>query len=153
MTHLRFSAVAPGRGLAYYVFGLNSSYTDTGTLVAQAGVDLSRADEAVSVIASEFRKLVDEPVPEEELEKARALAKGRFILQTESPNGLILFGLRREVLEGAAVEPEELLAGLDAVTAEDVQRVAQDVIGSNAMRLAVIGPFDDEEKFRAALEN
>jgi predicted Zn-dependent peptidase len=153
MSSRLFLEVREQRGLAYYVFGLNSSYTDTGTLVAQAGVDLNRADEAVSVIASEFRKLVDEPVPEEELEKARALAKGRFILQTESPNGLILFGLRREVLEGAAVEPEELLAGLDAVTAEDVQRVAQDVIGSNAMRLAVIGPFDDEEKFRAALEN
>jgi predicted Zn-dependent peptidase len=153
MSSRLFLEVREQRGLAYYVFGLNSSYTDTGTLVAQAGVDLNRADEAVSVIAREFRKLVDEPVPEEELEKARALAKGRFILQTESPNGLILFGLRREVLEGAAVEPEELLAGLDAVSAEDVQRVAQDVIGSNAMRLAVIGPFDDDEKFRAALEN
>ena len=153
MSSRLFLEVREQRGLAYYVFGLNSSYTDTGTLVAQAGVDLNRADEAVSVIASEFRKLVDETVPEEELEKARALAKGRFILQTESPNGLILFGLRREVLEGAAVEPEELLAGLDAVTADDVQRVAQDVIGSNAMRLAVIGPFDDDEKFRAALEN
>ena len=88
------------------------------------------------MIADEFRKLADEPVPAEELEKARALAKGRFVLQTESPKGLILFGLRREVLEGRAAEPEELLAGLDAVTAEDVQRVAQDVIGSNGLRLA-----------------
>ena len=68
-------------------------------------------------------------MPAEELEKARALAKGRFVLQTESPNGLILFGLRREVLEGRAAEPEEVLAGLDAVTADDVLRVAQDVIG------------------------
>ena len=50
------------------------------------------------------------------------------MLQTESPNGLMLFGLRREVLEGRAAEPDELLAGLDAVTAEDVQRVAQDLI-------------------------
>jgi predicted Zn-dependent peptidase len=151
MSSRLFLEVRERRGLAYYVFGINQSYTDTGTLVAQAGVDLSRADEAVSVVASEFRKLAEERVPDEELEKARALAKGRFVLQTESPNGLILFGLRREVLEGGAVEPEELLAGLDAVTAEDVQRVAQDVIGSNAMRLAVIGPFDDDAKFREAL--
>ena len=153
MSSRLFIEVREQRGLAYYVFGLNSSYTDTGTLVAQAGVDLNRADEAVAVIAAEFRKLAEERVPDEELEKARALAKGRFVLQTESPNGLILFGLRREVLEGAAVEPEELLAGLDAVTVDDVQRVAQEVIGSNAMRLAVIGPFDDEEKFRSALED
>ena len=82
-------------------------------------------------------------MPADELEKARALAKGRFVLQTESPNGLLLFGLRREVLEGSAAEPAELLAGLDAVTVEDVQRVAQDVIGNEGMRLAVIGPFDD----------
>jgi predicted Zn-dependent peptidase len=152
MSSRLFLEVRERRGLAYYVFGLNQSYTDTGTLVAQAGVDLARADEAVSVIASEFRRLAEEKVPEDELEKSRALAKGRFVLQTESPNGLILFGLRREVLEDGVIEPEELLAGLDAVTADDVQRVAQDVIGSNALRLAVIGPFDDDSKFREALD-
>jgi predicted Zn-dependent peptidase len=151
MSSRLFLEVRERRGLAYYVYALNSSYTDAGTLVSQAGVDLNRAHEAVGVIATEFSKLADEVVPPDELEKARALAKGRFVLQTESPNGLMLFGLRREVLEGRAAEPEELLAGLDAVTAEDVQRVAQDVIGTNGMRLAVIGPFEDEEPFRQAL--
>ncbi len=151
MSSRLFLEVRERRGLAYYVYALNSSYTDAGTLVSQAGVDLNRADEAVGVIADEFRKLADETVPADELEKARALAKGRFVLQTESPNGLMLFGLRREVLEGEAAEPEELLAGLDAVTAEDVRRVARDVIGSNGMRAAVIGPFDDEERFQLAL--
>jgi predicted Zn-dependent peptidase len=151
MSSRLFLEVREQRGLAYYVYALNSAFTDAGTLVSQAGVDLNRADEAVKVIADEFRKLAEERVPADELEKSRALAKGRFVLQTESPNGLMLFGLRREVLEGRAAEPEELLAGLDAVTAEDVQRVAQDVIGTNGMRLAVIGPFDDEEPFRTAL--
>ncbi len=151
MSSRLFLEVREQRGLAYYVYALNSSYTDAGTLVSQAGVDLHRADEAVRVIAHEFRKLADEPVPDDELEKSRSLAKGRFVLQTESPNGLMLFGLRREVLEGHAAEPDELLAGLDAVTAEDVQRVAQDLIGSNGMRAAVIGPFDDEAPFEAAL--
>ena len=55
---------------------------------------------------------------------------------------MTMFGLSREVLEGKAVEPEEILAGLDAVTAEDVQRVAQDVIGSDGLNLALIGPFE-----------
>ena len=73
------------------------------------------------------------------------------MLQLESPHGTILFGLRREVLEGEAIEPAEVLAGLDAVTAEDVQRVAQDVIGRNALNLALIGPFDDAERFRELL--
>ena len=151
MSSRLFLEVRERRGLAYYVYALNSSYTDTGTLVAQAGVDLNRAEEAVGVIADQFKKLADERVPDEELHKAKALAKGRFVLQTESPNGLMLFGLRREVLEGAAIEPEELLTGVEAVTADDVQRVAQEVIGGHGMNLAVIGPFDDEEKFAKLL--
>ena len=151
MSSRLFLEVRERRGLAYYVYAFNSSFTDAGTLFAQAGVDLSRAPEAVEVIAQEFRKLADEQVPAAELEKARALAKGRFVLQTESPNGLLLFGLRREVLEGKAAEPEEILAALDAVTAEDVQRVAQDVIGREAMRCAVIGPFDDASVFEQLL--
>ena len=101
MSSRLFLEVRERRGLAYYVFGSNSSFTDAGTLYAQAGVDLARSDEAVKVIAGEFRRMAEERVPADELEKARALAKGRFVLQTESPNGLILFGLRREVLNTA----------------------------------------------------
>jgi predicted Zn-dependent peptidase len=44
-----------------------------------------------------------------------------------------------------------VLAGLDAVTAADVQRVAQDVIGSHSLQLALIGPFDDAAPFEALL--
>jgi predicted Zn-dependent peptidase len=64
-----------------------------------------------------------------------------------------MFGLRREVLENQAVEPEEILAQLDAVTVDDVQRVAQDVIGKNALNLALIGPFEqtEQERFSALL--
>ncbi len=151
MSSRLFLEVREQRGLAYYVYALNAAFTDAGSLFSQAGVDLKRAEEAVEVIATEFRKLAEEAVPAEELEKARALAKGRFVLQTESPNGLITFGLRREVLEGKAAEPTEVLAGLDAVTADDVLRVAQDVIGGQGMRLAVIGPFDDASKFEALI--
>ena len=151
MSSRLFLEVRERRGLAYYVYALNSSYTDAGTLVSQAGVDLKRADEAVGVIAQEFKRLAEERVPDDELEKARALAKGRFVLQTESPNGLLLFGLRREILEGRAAQPAELLAGLDAITVDDVHRVAQDVIGGQGLRLAVIGPFDDAATFERLL--
>jgi predicted Zn-dependent peptidase len=89
-------------------------------------------------------------VPSEELEKARAFSKGRFVLGLESPHATIMFGLRREVLEGRAIEPQEVLAGLDAVTAEDVQRVAADVLGG-ALRMALIGPFDDPSRFEKLL--
>jgi predicted Zn-dependent peptidase len=151
MSSRLFTEVRERRGLAYYVFEINHSYTDAGSLHAQAGVDIQRIDEAIETIAAELRRIVDEPVPSDEIEKAKNFAKGRFVLQLENPQGLILFGLRREVLEGAAVEPDEVLAAIDQVTAEDVQRVAQEVLGSNALRLAVIGPFDDPERFEKLL--
>jgi predicted Zn-dependent peptidase len=151
MSSRLFTEVRERRGLAYYVFGTNSSYTDAGSLYAQAGVDIARIDDAVSTIVAELRRIAEEPVPADELEKARSSAKGRFVLQLESPHGTIVFGLRREVLEGRAVEPREVLDGLDAVTAEDVQRVAQDVIGRNGLNLALIGPFDDADRFEKLL--
>jgi predicted Zn-dependent peptidase len=151
MSSRLFTEVRERRGLAYYVFGLNNSYTDAGSLYAQAGVDINRIDDAVTTIARELEKIAEERVPDDELEKARASTKGRFVLQLESPHGLLMFGLRREVLEGAAAEPSEVLEALDAVTAEDVQRVAQDVIAGGGLHLAVLGPFDDPDRFEKLL--
>ena len=151
MSSRLFTEVRERRGLAYYVFGLNHSYTDAGSLYSQAGVDLNRIDEAVTTILGELRKIAADPVPADELDKAKNFAKGRFVLQLENPQGLILFGLRREVLERRVPELDEVLAGLGAVTVEDVQRVAQDLIGDEKLRLALIGPFDDPARFEKLL--
>ena len=152
MSSRLFLEVRERRGLAYYVHGMNHSYTDAGSLLAQAGVDIKRIDEAVKVIVEQFARMADETVPAEELEKTRSMIKGRFVLRTEGPQGLIMYGLNREVLEGEALEPEELLKKIDEVTAEDVQRVAQDLIAKDKLNLAVIGPFDDESRFANVLE-
>ncbi|HST24707.1 MAG TPA: pitrilysin family protein [Gaiellaceae bacterium] len=152
MSSRLFTEVREQRGLAYYVFAANQGYTDSGTLYSQAGVDLKRIDEAVTTIVDELRKIAAEPVPPDELEKARSYAKGRFVLSLESPQGTNMFGLRREVLEGKATEPSEVLAELDKVTAEDVLRVGQDLMREEAFRLAVIGPFDDADRFRKLLD-
>jgi predicted Zn-dependent peptidase len=150
MSSRLFTEVRERRGLAYYVFGTNHAYTDAGSLYAQSGVDINRIDDAVTTIVEQFQLLTEEAVPSDELEKARNFAKGRFVLQLESPHGTIMFGLRREVLEGRAEEPQAVLDALDAVTAEDVQRVAKDILDSG-FHLAVIGPFDDAERFEKLL--
>jgi predicted Zn-dependent peptidase len=151
MSSRLFTEVRERRGLAYYVYGLNHSYTDAGSLYAQAGVDINRIDDAVSTIAAELRNIAKEAVPEDELHKAKSFAKGRFVLQLETSQGLIMFGLRREVLERRTPDPEEILAELDKVTGEDVQRVAQDLIAHRGLNLAVIGPFDDAARFEKLL--
>jgi predicted Zn-dependent peptidase len=146
MSSRLFTEVRERRGLAYYVFGTNHAYTDAGSLYAQSGVDINRIDDAVTTIVEQFRLLADAAVPSDELEKARNFTKGRFVLQLESPHGTIMFGMRREVLEGRVEEPQAVLDALDSVTAEGVQRVAKEILDSG-FHLAVIGPFDDAARF------
>jgi predicted Zn-dependent peptidase len=144
MSSRLFTEVRERRGLAYYVYGYNQGYTDTGTLFSQAGVDINRIDDAIQTIAAEFGRIAAEPVGADELEKARNYAKGRLVLSLEDPKGMIMFGLRGEVLENRMREPDEVLAGYDAVTAEDVQRVARDIVQEERLNLALIGPFDED---------
>ena len=151
MSSRLFTEVRERRGLAYYVYGLNHSYTDAGSLYAQAGVDINRIDDAISTIAAQLRTIAKDAVPEDELEKGKSFAKGRFVLQLETSQGLIMFGLRREVLESRTPDPQEVLAELDKVTGEDVQRVARDLIERRGLNLAVIGPFEDSERFERLL--
>jgi predicted Zn-dependent peptidase len=147
MSSRLFTEVRERRGLAYYVHAANGSFTDAGTLYTGAGVDVTRIDEAITTIAGELRKVAAEPIPADELEKARGYSKGRFVLRLESPQGMIQFGLRRLVLENEVEEPDEVLRELDAVTAEDVQRVARDLLADRRFYLAVVGPFDDPGRF------
>jgi predicted Zn-dependent peptidase len=151
MSSRLFTEVRERRGLAYYIYGHQQGYTDTGTLYAQGGVDIQRIDDAVRTVVEEFGRIAAEPIEPDELEKARNFAKGRLVLSLEDPKGMILFGLRNEVLEGTLREPEEVLAGLDAVTIEDIQRVAQDIIREDRLNFALIGPFDDPDRFEKLL--
>ncbi|HYI75574.1 MAG TPA: pitrilysin family protein, partial [Gaiellaceae bacterium] len=151
MSSRLFTEVRERRGLGYYVHAGATSYTDAGTFYASAGVDVARVDEAITTILGELRKIADDPVPAEELEKARGYTKGRFVLRLESPQGTIQYGLRKEVLEGEIEEPDELLRQLDGVTAEDVQRVARDLFEHKRLYLALVGPFDDPGSFESLL--
>jgi predicted Zn-dependent peptidase len=151
MSSRLFTEVRERRGLGYYVHAGATAYTDAGTFYASAGVDVSRVDEAITTILGELRKIAAEPVPADELEKARGYAKGRFVLRLESPQGAIQYGLRREVLEGEIEEPDDLLRQLDEVTVEDVQRVARDLFDGKRLYLALVGPFDDPAHFEELL--
>ena len=63
----------------------------------------------------------------------------------------IQFGLRREVLEHEIEEPDDVLRELDAVTAEDIQRVGGDLLDGKRLYLAIVGPFDDPARFEKLL--
>ena len=152
MSSRLFVEIRERLGLCYYVNSHHDAYTDAGTLIVQAGVDTDRIDLAITSIIEELWKLLSHPATEEEFRKAKNFLKGRFVLGVEDTRGLIMYGVRKEVVETGFVEPAETLARYDAVTIEDVHRVAASLLDRSQLNLAVVGPFDDPDHFAALLQ-
>lgn len=151
MSSRLFTEVRERRGLCYYVYSHHDAYTDAGSLVVAAGVDVNRIDLAITTIQEEMWKLADEGPDEAEFTKAKNYLKGKFVLGLEDTRGLIMFGARREAVEDGYWEPAKALAAIEAITMEDVRRVAKQVFDREQLNLAVVGPFKDEERFAKLL--
>ena len=138
------------RGLAYSMFVIHHSHSEAGAVWAQGGLNVDKIDDAIATIVTELRRVAEEQVPAAELDKARNYTKGRFVFSIETPQGMLNYALKREALEREIPEPDEIVAAYDAVTADDVQRVAGDVL-AGGFYLALIGPYDDPDRFEALI--
>ncbi|MPZ98289.1 MAG: insulinase family protein [Dehalococcoidia bacterium] len=151
MSSRLFKEVRERRGLAYSVSSGAARYQDIGTMTVSAGVTREHQEEALRVILAELRKLVDEPMGEAELQRTKDYAVGSFRLSLETPMAL---GQRwgNQLLQDGEIEPPDVtVERLRAVTAEDIQRVAQRVIGPGAYALAVVGPSASADRLDAIL--
>ncbi len=147
-----FSEVREKRGLCYYVHSDVDMYHDGGCFGASAGVDPNRIDEAIEVILSEFKGLVNgqKPVTEAELQRAKDYVEGKTILGLEDSESVAQYYGMKQLLLGNLESPDEVLAKIRAVTLADVNRVAQRLLTSH-WRLAVIGPYQDANRFEQLL--
>ncbi|MQC16654.1 MAG: insulinase family protein [Chloroflexi bacterium] len=146
MSSRLFKEVRERRGLAYSVGSGSARFWDIGTISVSAGVTREHQEEALEVILAELRRLVDEPMADDELTRTKDFAAGSFRLSLETP---MSFSQRwgTQLLHDNRLElPDETVAGLRAVTAEDIQRVASRVFGSPEFSLAVVGPSASVER-------
>ena len=146
MSSRLFLEVRERLGLAYDVHSWVNKLYDTGVLGIYAGTEPRQAARAVAAIVSELRRLCEEPVSEPELTKAREFYKGRLLLQMESTSTVATWYGGQEALMGTIQAIEDTLAQIDAVTAEDLTRVARELF-SQSLQLAAIGPFRSEAPF------
>src|SRR5258708_40355259 len=114
------------------------------------GGDPEKTEEALDAALRELRQLAEQPVPESELTKVREFTKGSIRLGLESTNALASWLCRQELLMGEVKTVDQVIALYDAVTTADLQRVARSVLGQ-PIQLAVIGPFESDAPFRAAV--
>ena len=137
-------------GLAYDVHSFTQKHRDTGYLGVYIGVDPKKAVDAVNAVMTELRSLSETEVAPEELARAKEFTKGRLRLELETTNGVAFWLTYQELLLGQINTIDEELALVEAVTAEDVKRVADEVL-RGPIQMAVIGPFARDSAFRLAI--
>jgi predicted Zn-dependent peptidase len=144
MSSRLFVQIREKLGLAYTVYSDVNLLKDTGACIIYAGVDPEKLTAAVRAVLGEWNRLRQEPVGAEELHSAREYVKGRLLLQLEDTAANSGWVGGQAILGLPITTPETTLALLDAVTAEDVMRVAQHVLREEALVLSVVGPVDAE---------
>lgn len=140
MSSRLFQEAREARGLCYSIYAFCWGLSDTGLFGVHAATAPERYDELLEVVAGEIRRLAEEPVRREELERARAQLKAGLLMSLEST------GARAEQLAlqtlafGAPLPIGEVIAKVDAVTMEAVQWAAGKVFDASAPTLACVGP-------------
>lgn len=142
MSSRLFQNIRERQGLAYAVFSELSPYRDTGCLSVYAGTSVKSAPKVVQSILTEFRRLKQDLVQEEELQRAKDYMKGSLMLSLESTTSRMANLARQEMYFARFFSLDELLDSVERVTAADVQRIAQSFFDPRQIALTVLGHVD-----------
>lgn len=149
MSSRLFSEVREKRGLCYYVHAGADTYHDVGEFGASAGVDPKRVEEALKVTIGEFEAAAHgkRQITQEEVQKAKDYIAGKLALGIEDSEDVAQYFGMRQLLTNEIESPDEALAKIRAVTVDEVQQLLEDILQPNELRLALIGPFKDQQPF------
>ena len=140
MSSRLFQEVREKRGLAYAVYAYHQGYSDAGAIKMYVGSTTGNVEEAARVIAEQLDRIRNEAVTEEELQRTKEQLKSSTILAMES-TAARMTRIGRSVITGSELlAPEEISARIDAVTPEDVKRLANEHLKLDNMYLAAVGP-------------
>lgn len=143
MSSRLFQEVREKRGLAYSVGSYTVGYADAGQVGVYLGTREDNLGTACEIIGTELRRIGEEPLPADELRRAKDHLKGRLVLSMES-SGTRMNRIGRAVLtETELLTVDELVERIEAVTADDVQALAREHWAPEAMSAAAIGPRGD----------
>ena len=142
MSSRLFQTIREERGMAYSVFSDLSPYRDTGALCVYAGTSAGKALECIDLILSEFARLKQEPLSDEELRRAKDQLKGNILMGLESSNSRMANLARQEMYFGRFFGSEEIIARVEAVETAQVQRMAQQLFDPERIAVTLLGRLD-----------
>jgi len=140
MSSRLFQSVRERNGLCYSISSSYQLFTETGIFAISGGFDSQRAEAALTLTAKELRKVMDKKIAAAELKRTKDYLLGTFRLGLEGTgNQMLLLG--ESVLNfGRVIHPEETIAGIQAVTAADIQQLANDIFNPTRFTLALVTP-------------
>ena len=138
------------RGLAYDIHSYVDHFLDSGAITIYAGVNPKRVADTVAVILEELARLKDE-VPALELTKAKELTKGRLLLRMEDTRSVAGWMGGQELLTGQIRTVDEIASIIDAITPQDLKRVAAQLLLAEKLNLAIVGPVNGEDRLFRSL--
>jgi predicted Zn-dependent peptidase len=152
MSSRLFLEIRENRALAYSVHSYIAALQYAGAAGIYAAVDPARVQPAIKAMLGEWDRLRQEKVAADELTKAKEFLKGRLMLQMEDSFSVAAWFGQQELLGPDVLTLDEAIANIEAATAEDIQRLAQQLFLQERLNLAVVGPFKKEEGFRELLK-
>jgi predicted Zn-dependent peptidase len=141
MSSRLFQNVREKRGLAYAVFSGLAAYRDAGNLTIYAGCANEAVPQVVDLCVEELKAMKQTAVPEAELRRAKDHLKGSLMLSLENTASRMSHLARQEIYFQRHFDLDETLAGVERVTAVDVQRVAADLFADGSLAATVVGPL------------
>ena len=140
MSSRLFQEVREKRGLAYAVYAYHQGYSDVGAVKMYVGSTTGNVEEAVDVIIREMGKMRTEPVEVEELERTKLQLKSSTLLALESTAARMNRVGRSVILDTELLSPDDIAERIEAVTADDVMRLANKHLDTEKMYLSAVGP-------------
>jgi predicted Zn-dependent peptidase len=145
MSSRLFQEVRERRGKAYTVYSFLSSYRDAGYLGVYVGTSAAWVREVVEVIQQEIRRVEREGLTPAELTRTKNQMKGNMLLGLETSDSRMSRIAKNELYFGRDVPIEEVAANIDAVTNDDVVRVAGRLFGDRVLGVTVLGQMKGEK--------
>ena len=153
MSSRLFTEVRERRGLAYHVKAGADAYQDCGYFATYAGIDHGKLEDVLKVILGEYKKIASEKVSEKELQKAKDFMKGRAVMNLEASDEVAMFFVEQEFNGEKLHNIQDSLNKIDAVTSQDILRVAKDIFKKEKLNCAVIGPHRYDKKLYEILKS
>ena len=138
MSSRLFQNVREKRGLVYSIASGVSSYSDAGNLTVYAGTSLDAVNEVVRLTVEEIKRLKGERVAADELRRAKDHLKGSLMLSLENTGSRMSHLARQEIYFGRQIDLDETLRGIEAVSAEDVERISNDIF-RGGLAMSILG--------------